>query len=693
MDYVALYRKWRPMTFDEVVEQDNIVTILKNTVKSRRIAHAYLFCGTRGTGKTSLAKIFARAINCLSPRDGNPCNECEICRGLLSDTLLDVSEIDAASNNSVDNVRAIIEESAYSATKAEYRVFIIDEVHMLTNYAYNALLKTLEEPPEKVVFILATTEPHALPVTILSRCQRYDFRRISRAGIVARLEEICQSLGVRYEEAALNFIAQKADGALRDAISLLDQTLSSAEGNLTLQAARASSGSLDRETIELFTEKLLLRDGSALLTLTDRIFADGRDISNFICELIDLFRSMMIVLSVRSPGSLLTESEDGLARLKKLASLTNLKEISMIIKELSTLENTLKWSVQRKTLFEASMLSLCDRTWSGVTELQDRVQYLEQQLADLVANGLKVAAVSTLSGTGTGDGTALPGKKAAPEEDGAAAEQNGGGSGNGGEPAGAGGSAGSREASEELEEFDPDALVAVEEMDWRDFLAAVSDQKKQGLSSGMKVHAKGYLIGNTLHIVFATKRIMDITCRQDCLPLLKECAAVAFGKPLNVVLDTRDHFLALAPQLAAEAQSVAKSAEEKKVFDNALGLLKQLSEEQGFPVGEGEEIPGGAAEGVTFSVKSAARKTGEPEENRFAGEESASPPPDSPDGSFRPSGKTSSGDPEEPPSVYEGAEYGEESAYGAPPPGEDDAPPESDFDFEEFDPDSDQDSF
>ena len=212
MAYMALYRKWRPMTFDEVVEQSPVVTVLRNAVISGRIAHAYLFCGTRGTGKTTMAKIFARAVNCLNPQNGSPCNECDVCRNILNQQILDVSEIDAASNNGVDNIRAIIEETAYAASIAKFKVFIIDEVHMLSTGAFNALLKTLEEPPENVIFILATTEPNKLPVTILSRCQRYDFKRISQEGIIGRLEKICKEQELSYELPALALLLTQAEG-------------------------------------------------------------------------------------------------------------------------------------------------------------------------------------------------------------------------------------------------------------------------------------------------------------------------------------------------------------------------------------------------------------------------------------------------------------------------------------------------
>ena len=232
MSYLALYREWRPKTFDEVVEQKQAVYALRQSVINRQIGHAYLFSGTRGTGKTTLAKIFSRAINCLSPQEGNPCNECELCRAILAGSLMDVIEMDAASNNSVDNIRRICDEVVFMPSQAKYKVYIIDEVHMLSTGAFNALLKTLEEPPAHAVFILATTEPHRLPATILSRCQRYEFRRIPQEGIAARLSEIALSDHISIAKPALDAIAVFADGAMRDAISLLDQAKSSIAGTI-----------------------------------------------------------------------------------------------------------------------------------------------------------------------------------------------------------------------------------------------------------------------------------------------------------------------------------------------------------------------------------------------------------------------------------------------------------------------------
>ncbi len=393
MSYMALYRKWRPQTFDEVVEQENVVNILRNAVIQNRIAHAYLFSGTRGTGKTTLAKIFARAVNCLHPVNGGPCNECEICRGILEGRILDVSEIDAASNNGVDNIRAVIDDSVYSSSVARYRVYIIDEVHMLSLAAFNALLKTLEEPPENVIFILATTEPNKLPVTVLSRCQRYEFKRISREGIAARLRYICGETGIDATDEALGFLAEKADGALRDAISLLDQTSAASQGKITLASAREATGSLDREFLWDFTAAILNSDCRRLLELSRRIFNEGRDPSVFLRELIEVLRNMLVVMSVKDPTELIFEDERGIATLKNLAKGLRVREVSMLIRELSGLDNNLKWAVSRQIVFEAGVLGAADRRWKEDTaSIETRLSELEGRIADLAEKGIAVRA-------------------------------------------------------------------------------------------------------------------------------------------------------------------------------------------------------------------------------------------------------------------------------------------------------------
>ena len=567
MDYIALYRKWRPMTFDEVVEQNSVVTILKNTVRSGRIAHAYLFCGTRGTGKTSIAKIFSRAVNCLSPQDGNPCNQCEICRGIIDGSLLDVSEIDAASNSGVENVRSIIDESSYQATRAEYKVFIIDEVHNLSTPAFNALLKTLEEPPENVIFILATTEAQKIPVTIASRCQRFDFKRISREGIIGRLEEICHSMDLDYEEGALKLIAAKADGGLRDAISLLDQTISySQQGKITLAEARRAVGSVDSEILESFAKAIISRDSFSALGLTDRVFSGGGDPSGFISDLIELLRDLMIVLSTRNPKQFLYEEDEDIERLKALASETNLKELTMLIRELSNLESSLKWSVQRKIVFEAGMLSLCDRSWGKDSELSDRIQVLEREVADLVNRGIKVA-VSGISRPRV--------KETAPEEANGESYEN------------------EEERGAEdtprvtVEDLTPDVIKSLKPVDpaeWNDYVSAVG-RKFGGVASILNTQCKnGYVIGGTLFVPLTTYQFVRMVSGESRKSALESVTAEIFGNALTVSVLTEEEFFRSAPELLKDAVKKDESdANAANSFENISRKLDRFARDNDIP--------------------------------------------------------------------------------------------------------------
>ncbi|HPU41417.1 MAG TPA: DNA polymerase III subunit gamma/tau, partial [Acetivibrio clariflavus] len=301
MSYLALYRKWRPMVFEDVVEQEHVVKTLKNSILAGRIAHAYLFCGTRGTGKTTMAKIFSRAINCLNSKDGDPCNECEICKGILNGSLLDVIEIDAASNNSVDNVREIRDEVVYTPSKARYKVYIIDEVHMLSTGAFNALLKTLEEPPGHVVFILATTEPHKLPATILSRCQRFDFRRIPVESIVKRIGYIAENSGVSIEEEGLRLIARMSDGALRDAISILDQCISLGNKHLTYEDVLSIVGIVNNTFVADVVDAINTKEVDRVLQLINVLVMDGKNITQFVSDLILYYRNLLICSTSKNP--------------------------------------------------------------------------------------------------------------------------------------------------------------------------------------------------------------------------------------------------------------------------------------------------------------------------------------------------------------------------------------------------------
>ena len=563
MAYMALYRKWRPMTFDEVVEQSPVVTVLRNAVISGRIAHAYLFCGTRGTGKTTMAKIFARAVNCLNPQNGSPCNECDVCRNILNQQILDVSEIDAASNNGVDNIRAIIEETAYAASVAKFKVFIIDEVHMLSTGAFNALLKTLEEPPENVIFILATTEPNKLPVTILSRCQRYDFKRISQEGIIGRLEKICKEQGLSYELPALAFLAQKSDGAMRDAISLLDQTLASCSDNLTLSAARAATGSIDKEFVEKFAQNIIHSDGAEILRQVSVLFSEGRDPSDFIAELMQIFRNVLVILTVNNPEGMIYETPSSMKLLKEIASDTNKEELTLMIKELSKLDSSLKWALQRKILFEAGMLALCDRKWDeSEASLLQRISALEQRLSDLVRTGIRTAERHSVSQPQRVEemSVEIPTEKPMPKKQEVPAEPI---------------------KKETVKKNSVVGITESDELDWKDFLSNVSVKGQASLSALIKINSRGVLDGKgNLILVFANSIVKDMIVKKDATDILSESATTAYGMPLRVVYATKNDDLNGFSAVSEEQpqKPIADS------FDNAVELLKEISQQDGFEV-------------------------------------------------------------------------------------------------------------
>lgn len=384
MSYTALYRQYRPKTFDEIVGQPHIVNILKNSVKAGRVAHAYLFTGTRGTGKTSMAHILSRAINCLSPVDGNPCNSCEICRGILSGTVMDILEIDAASNNSVDNVRDLRDEVLYSPSQTKYKVYIIDEVHMLSTGAFNALLKTLEEPPEHVKFILATTEPHKLPATVLSRCQRFDFHRISASDIIGRLKQVSELCGAEAEPKALRLIAAKADGSLRDAISILDQCLSSGVKTVTYADVLSTTGIVDYIFLGEVAEAVLKRDSSRAFELVERLVMSGKDIQNFVSDLILYFRNLLLFKITKDPSDIIVATEEAVQAIKKISAGFEKDEITAAIRVLSELEPMLRWAVQPRIMLEVSLVRLCEGiAGSGSVSLDERMTLLEKKIGSM----------------------------------------------------------------------------------------------------------------------------------------------------------------------------------------------------------------------------------------------------------------------------------------------------------------------
>ena len=358
MGYTALYRKFRPQTFSEMVGQEHITRTLRNQIIANRVGHAYLFSGVRGTGKTTSAKVLARAVNCLNPIDGEPCNECEICKAALSGSLTDIVEMDAASNNSVEDIRSIREEVNFLPTKAKYRVYIIDEVHMLSQGAFNALLKTLEEPPEHVKFILATTEPHKLPATIMSRCQRFDFKRISNEDITKRLEIVCEESNVKATKQALNIIAELSEGAMRDALSILERCTQDGENNIDENKIKELVGIPKLEYIHSITQAIIEYNIDNAMSAITAVLDDGKDLNNLLWEIIKYIKD---ILMVKTKQKLNIYNDQDFARLKELAEKVTKERAINLISKLSLLEVNMKASTQRLIVFEAGIIKLCDK--------------------------------------------------------------------------------------------------------------------------------------------------------------------------------------------------------------------------------------------------------------------------------------------------------------------------------------------
>lgn len=362
MEHVALYRQFRPMNFDEIVEQKAAVASLRQSVITGRIGHAYLFCGQRGTGKTSIARVFSRAINCENPVNGNPCNSCPTCKGILNGSLMDVIEIDAASNTSVDNIRKISEEVNFAPSRAPHKVYIIDEVHMISAGAFNALLKTLEEPPAHAVFLFATTEPHRIPATVLSRCQRYNFKRISTESIASRLRYICNEEKINANDEALRLIASISDGAMRDAISVLDQVASAANGELiTPESIENITGTVDTAFLAKMTKVLLEGKFDDLMPLCAELADSGSDITRFALDLAEYFRKLLIIRVVPNPTTLISASASVLKEMYTIASSVSPETLVAFISSLSAIVSDLKWSPSVRTSFEIGLIRLCGR--------------------------------------------------------------------------------------------------------------------------------------------------------------------------------------------------------------------------------------------------------------------------------------------------------------------------------------------
>lgn len=409
MSYTALYRKWRPTSFEEVRGQDHIVKTLKNQINSGRIGHAYLFCGTRGTGKTSIAKIFARAVNCEHPVDGSPCGECSMCRQIAEGASLNVVEIDAASNNGVENIRDIREQVQYPPTDGRYRVYIIDEVHMLSIGAFNALLKTLEEPPSYVIFILATTEVHKIPITILSRCQRYDFKRISIDTIAGRLAELTQAEQIDVDDRALRYVARAADGSMRDALSLLDQCVAFHFGEkLTYDNVLEVLGAVDNRVFSKLFQAVLASDTKACIREIEEMIIQGRDLSQLINDFVWYMRNLLIAKTTDEPGDMLDMSEENLAVLKEEAAGVDTEMLMRYIRIFSELSGQLRYASQKRILVEIAFIKLTTPSMEqNLDSILQRITLLEQKMQEMPDNLQKLASLAPAAGQAASSKTAV----------------------------------------------------------------------------------------------------------------------------------------------------------------------------------------------------------------------------------------------------------------------------------------------
>ena len=394
MEYTALYRKFRPTVFEDIVGQEHITKTLKNQIMAERVGHAYLFNGGRGTGKTTAAKVLSRAINCLNPKDGEPCNECEICKASIAGSLTDIVEMDAASNNSVEDIRQIRDEVNFLPTKAKYRVYIIDEVHMLSTGAFNALLKTLEEPPKHVKFILATTEPQKLPATILSRCQRFDFKKISEEDIQKRLEIVCKESNIEITNEALKIIANLAEGAMRDALSILERCIQ--DGNTKIDEIKVKDlvGIPKLKYINSLTKSIIEKNTDEALSVIEEVIKEGKDLQNLLWEVIKYTRDILIYKTSKNRS---IYSEEEIKQIEDLANKIEKDTLLSIIYELSNLENEMKWSTQKIILFQVGIIKLCSKEKiisSGnvdnteITILKNKITDLENKISKLSIGGV-----------------------------------------------------------------------------------------------------------------------------------------------------------------------------------------------------------------------------------------------------------------------------------------------------------------
>lgn len=380
MSYLALYRKYRSKTFDEIVGQKHITQSLINQINNGQIGHAYLFTGTRGTGKTSIAKIFARAINCLNPKNGSPCNKCAVCKGLQDGANVDIMEIDAASNNRVDEIRDLRERVKYPPVICKYKVYIIDEVHMLTDSAFNALLKTLEEPPEYVVFILATTEVQKLPATILSRCMRFDFKLLSEQELEKHIKYVFKDSGIAYEDEAVSIIARLGAGSVRDALSIADMCVAYSNNNVTYDSVVEAVGLTDRATLNMLASSIISGDEGVVLSSIDGVAKSGKNITQLSKDLVGYIRDILVVKTCKDYADILKLPKAQLSELKTLADKTTNEKLIEMLNRLSRLDNEYRFTTTPRSLLEITLVSLCHFELAEINELKIKVKALESKL-------------------------------------------------------------------------------------------------------------------------------------------------------------------------------------------------------------------------------------------------------------------------------------------------------------------------
>lgn len=380
MSYTALYRKYRSQSFDEIVGQKHIITSLTNQIKNNQVGHAYLFTGTRGTGKTSIAKIFAKAINCPHSHNGNPCNECEICKSITSGSNVDILEIDAASNNRVDEIRELREKVKYPPVTCKYKVYIIDEVHMLTDSAFNALLKTLEEPPAYVVFILATTEVQKLPATILSRCLRFDFKLLTDEELEKHLKYVFEDSGIKYEKEALTLLAKLGNGSVRDTLSIADMCVAYSNKNVTYSSVIEAVGMTDRQTLKLISECLLAGDQGRLLSAINEVACAGKNLTQLAKDLVGYIRDILIVKTCKDYKDILKLSSDNISDLEVLSKIATSEKLIEILTKLSSLDNDFRYSTSPRNLLEITLVSLCNFEMTELNDLKMQVKLLEKKI-------------------------------------------------------------------------------------------------------------------------------------------------------------------------------------------------------------------------------------------------------------------------------------------------------------------------